>query len=232
MTGLIGYLQWYDMIYLLPGGIAMLLLLLSALGSGMHQGNHCGMGHGHLSSQTHSGHGHPGQGHQGAGHRSHGPQAASTIRTQQLSSFFGLGRVPAPLVYGSALLGWGLFGFWGTQFWQGILHLPIAFVLPSLVTALAGAFVTEKVTVETAFRFLPGDESYAVSAVELCGLTGTVAFPIDATRGRVHVYDTHGTLHDLSARAAPTQGVIPRGHTVLVADYDNARDQLIVEEAL
>ena len=84
--------------------------------------------------------------------------------------------------------------------------------------------------VEVVARFLPGDETYAVSAVDLCGQTGTAAFAVDTLRGRVHVYDAHGTLHDMSARLAPGEATIARGRPVLVMDYDPVRDQLIVED--
>lgn len=236
------YAQWYYLIYLLPGGVALLLLLLSALGGGMHH-HHAGVGHGHHGAAPH------GLGHHGAGHHApaahghstphghpaqpHGQARGSGTagRTPpSLTAFFGLGRVPAPLVWGSALLGWGVFGFWGTQFWEHHLPLPTAFALPALATALVGALVTEKATVEAASRLLPRDESYATSAVELCGLTGTVVFATDDARGRVHIYDAHGTLHDVSARSAPGQGQIARGHRALVTDYDAVQDQVIVEE--
>ncbi len=230
------YGQWYYLIYLLPGGVALLLLLLSGLGGGMHHhhglGHHGGQGLGHHAAGHHApaAHGHapshtPAQAHgqaRGAGTAGRTPPS--------LTAFFGLGRVPAPLVWGSALLGWGLFGFWGTQLWESHLHLPAAFALPALATALVGALVTQKATVETASRLLPRDESYAVGNVELCGLTGTVVFATDEARGRVHVYDAHGTLHDVSARSAPGQGQIARGRRALVTDYDAARDQVIVEE--
>lgn len=225
--------QWYYLIYLLPGGVALLLLLLSALGGGMRHGHHAGAGH-HSLGQGHHGAGHVAHGHTPAA--AHGPKhsaprtAASGSRTLPLLAFFGLGRVPAPLVWGSALLGWGVFGFWGTQFWQGLLHVPAAFALPALGTALVGALATEKVTTEAAARLLPRDELYATSAVELCGLTGTVAYPTDATRGRVTVYDAHGTLHDMSARTAPGMPPIARGRTALVVDYDAVKDEVIVEE--
>jgi hypothetical protein len=224
MAGLSEYAQWYYLIYLLPGGVALLLLLLSTLSGGMHHGHHGGIRHGGIK---HGGIKHGGIKH-GAGQQTH--PAMPIARTPFLTAFFGLGRVPAPLLWGSAFLGWGVFGFWGTQLWQSLLHFPAFFALPALATALAGAFATEKATVEAVSRFLPGDETYAVSAVELCGLTGTTAFPVDTVRGRVHVYDTHGSLHDLSARAAPGQGRIARGRTVLLTDYDAARDQMIVEE--
>ena len=225
--------NWYYLIYLVPGGIALLLLLLSALGGGMNH-HHGGAGHGHHApvSSVHT--------HTATAHTPHAPatshsqgqthKTSATVRGQTPLSFFGVGRVPAPLVWGSALLGWGVFGFWGTQLWQRGLHVPGLFALPALATALAGAFVTEKATVEAASRFLPNDETYATETVELCGLTGTVVFPVDGARGRVHVYDAHGTLHDMSARTAPNAPPVARGGKVLVVDYDAGRDKVIVEE--
>jgi len=237
------YLQWYYLIYLLPGGIALVLLLLSAVGGGLHH-HHVGIGHGHSGQGHHGGghHAHAAPGHAAhSGHQTHSQSqthsqnqihgAGSTERVPSRLTFFGFGRVPAPLVWGSALLGWGLFGFWATTLWESQLHLPIVFFLPALAMALAGAMVTEKVTVEAAARLLPPDESYATGTIDLCGLTGTVVFPTDAAHGRVHVYDAHGTLHDVSARSAPGQGQIARGRKVLVTDYDAVKDQVVVEEA-
>ena len=226
------YAQWYYLIYLLPGGVALLLLLLSALGGGMHHAHHGGQGH--------QGQGHQGQRHQGQGHQGHHAPTAQGTQTHELklslATFLGLGRVPTPLVWGSGLLGWGLFGFWGTQFWEQHGHQAAAFALPTfalpaLATALAGAVLTEKATVETASRLLPREASSATATVGLCGLTGTIVFAADDARGRIHIYDAHGTLHDVSARAAPGQGRIARGCRALVMDYDAARDQVIVEEA-
>ncbi len=222
------YAQWYYLIYLLPGGVALLLLLLTALGGGMHHAHHGGHGH--------QGQGHQGQGHQGQGHHASTAQGTQTHGLKlSLATFLGLGRVPAPLVWGSGLLGWGLFGFWGTQFWeqQGLqataFALP-AFALPALATALAGAVLTEKATVEAASRLMPREASSATATVGLCGLTGTIVFAADDARGRIHIYDAHGTLHDVSARAAPGQGRIARGRRALVTDYDASQDQVIVEK--
>jgi len=201
------YARWYYLIYLLPGGVALLLLLLSALGGGTHHAHHV-TPHG----------GHP------VSHRGGAEERASF-----LGAFFGIGRVPLPLVWGSWLLGWGLFGFWGTQFWEQ--HGRAAFLLPTLLTALAGAALTGGAPVAAASRLMPREMSSATGTVGLCGLTGTVAFATDDARGRVHVYDAHGTLHDVSARAAPGSGRIARGRRALVMDYDAARDQVIVEEA-
>lgn len=220
------YARWYYAIYLLPGGLALFLLLASALGHGMDNGDSADAGHADTGYAHHG----VGPGHLRTGHAKHGARASAAHKAPFLPTFFGIGRVPTLLIWGSALLGWGVAGFWGTQFWQNLLHVPAAFLWPALATALAGAFVTEKVTVEAVARFLPGDETFAVSAVDLCGLTGTTAFPVDEARGRVHVYDAHGTLHDVSVRLGPGQAKIARGRRVLLTDYDPVRDQLIVED--
>lgn len=217
--------HWYYLIYLLPGGIAMLLLLLSVVGGG---GRH------HRGSAGHRGTGSHGQRHSGPKH--HAPKASgacsgnATSLVQQILAFFKVGRVPGLFVWGSFLLGWGLFGFWGTRLWEGAFHNVAMFVLPSFVTALAGALAIAKLTGEMGARLLPSDESLATDTIDLCGFTGTAAFPVDETRGRVHVYDAHGTLHDARAVILAGQMPIPRGHRILVADYDAERGLLIVED--
>ena len=79
-------------------------------------------------------------------------------------------------------------------------------------------------------RMLPETESFAVTSVELFGCHGNVVYPVDTKHGRVHVYDSHGTLHEKEART--TAGSIPRGRSVIVLDFDEETNRLIVEEAL
>lgn len=139
------YGQWYYLIYLLPGGVAMLLLLLSAAGGG---GRHHRAAAGH---RVGGGHRHGGPKHQppkGAGAKA----AGAPNMAQQIVAYFGVGRVPGPFVWGSFLLGWGPFGFWGTRLWQDALDRPGLSVIPSFVTALAGALGMAKLTGELGAR--------------------------------------------------------------------------------
>jgi hypothetical protein len=260
-------LQWYYLMYLVPGGAAMLVLLISAFGgvrhhrTGAHGGHHAGAhgAHGAHHSGAHGargvhhagGHGPQGNAHTQA-HGSHGShlrvsgqprhgaaraqqgRAGAGVRQpflEQLSLFFGVGRVPLPFLLGGALMGWGLCGVWATEYWNHGPRGTEAFWLPPLVMAIAGAVAAEKLTATLGTRMLPQTESYAVSNVDLCGLTGSVVYPVGAERGRIHVYDEHGTLHETRARLAPGQPTIDRGRTVLVVDYDAAADQVIVEPA-
>lgn len=222
--------EWYYLIYLGPGGIALLLLLLSALsGGGRH--HRASAGHHHGGARLH--HGGPKMHHGGPKHAApkHGTKAnvPSHNAVQQTLAWFGVGRVPGLFVWGSALLGWGLFGYWGTRIFEASLHFPALFVLPALATAIFGAAATAKLTSEAGARLLPTENSTALDTVELCGLTGTVAFPVDEARGRVHVYDAFGTLHDVQAVVAVGQPPVARGQKVLVMDFDAARGLLIVE---
>jgi hypothetical protein len=245
------YGQWYYLIYLLPGGFALLVLALSAIaGAGRHHGG----GH-HAGHQAVGGHaGHHGAGHhdahapvhpngpkpenalRGAHHEAHLPRTAGEnsngprTALEQVLSAFGFGRVPLPFIWGSALLGWGLFGFWSTRILESWLHAPSRSAVLVAFVAAFGAGLTTRFITGTAARLMPQDESYATSTVDLCGQIGTVAFEVTEARGRVHVYDAHGTLHDSLARTAAGRGPIARGRKVLIADYDPSRDQLIVEE--
>jgi hypothetical protein len=254
------YSQWYYLIYLIPGGCALLVLALSALMSAGHDDSSGNAGHGGHdmsdasdvsdvsdASDTASSHelavghhdsldvnlGDHGAGAHGQHHAGHsdGDGDHHSLAHRMLTAA-GVGRVPLPFVWGSGLLGWGLFGFWGTQFLQGHLHAPGLFVGPSLAVALAGAVLTNKAITTVAAKVLPRDESYATSTVDLCGQIGTVVFEVSGTRGRVHVYDAHGTLHDARARIAGGGAPIPRGRKVLVSDYDPSADLVVVEEIL
>ena len=211
------YGQWYYTIFWVPGGAALLLLLLSSLGGGRH--------HKAGGGARHAGGG-PKHGAKAAGVK----HAAGPTAWQQMLAVFGVGRLPAPFVWGGALLGWGLFGFWGTRLWEAALHQPALFVLPSLVTAAVGALATVRVTAALGARLLPQEGSSALSTVDLCGQTGTAIYPVDEARGRVRVYDDFGTLHDVQAHVAPGSPLIERGRSVLVTDYDAAGDRVTVEE--
>ena len=252
------YLQWYYLMYLGPGASAMLVLLLSAFSGGGHHrvGHRSGVraaGSHHAQAQAHAGgsgikHGaasgirHGGARPAGAGGR-HGGQAKGGGRhravraavqkgfLEQLSLFFGFGRAPMPFLIGGSLMGWGLTGFWATQYWFQHSHGAGMFWLPALGEAVVGALVAGKFTAMIGSRLLPQTESCDVSNVDLCGLVGTAVYPIGEQRGRVHVYDDHGTLHETRARVAEGGGEIARGRNVLVVDYDAATDQLVVEPA-
>ena len=77
--------QWYYLIYLLPGGLA--LLLLSALGGGMRHGNHIGHSH-QAGNSCGSVSGRAGAGGQEAAGESHFREQPGTIERQKRKSLY------------------------------------------------------------------------------------------------------------------------------------------------
>ena len=198
-------------------------------GSGIKHSGGSGVKHG--GARASNTNGHRGAQAKGGGRRGAVRAALHGGVLEQLSVFFGFGRVPMPFLVGGALMGWGFTGFWATQYWVEHSHSMGFFWLPALGEAVAGALVAEKFTAVIGSRLLPQTESCDVSNIDLCGLTGTVVYPIGELRGRIHVYDDHGTLHETRARLAAGGEEIARGKRVLVVDYDPAADLLIVEAA-
>jgi membrane protein implicated in regulation of membrane protease activity len=143
--------------------------------------------------------------------------------------FFGMGRAPLPIVLGSLLIGWGLFGLAATDMLRPLFRFPALFVPPSLAIAVAGALVTAKLFAELSARLLPRDETYALSREGLLGLTGRVVYPVTETTGRIHLYDQYHTLHVVSARVAPGAPSIDKGSEVIVASSGPADRYVVVE---
>src|SRR5262249_44678697 len=139
---------------------------------------------------------------------------------QQFLGFFGIGRAPIPIVAGSMMIGWGLFGFGSVGWLEPILRFPALFVPPSLLIAFTGALLSAKLFGELAARLMPKDESYAITREGLLGLTGKVVYPVTETEGRVHVFDPFRTLHVLSARTPVGAEPIAKGTDVIIASMD------------
>ncbi len=148
---------------------------------------------------------------------------------RQLLGFFGVGRAPVPIVLGSLMIGWGLFGIGATELLHPVLLDPVFFIGPTLLVAGCGALLTAKLFGEIAARLVPDDESCAISRDGLLGLSGRVVYPVSRSGGRVQVYDQFRTLHTEPARVAPGSADIDRGTYIVVVSMDADRRYLIVE---
>jgi hypothetical protein len=246
-------LQWQYLIYLLPGGISALLLLLSSLRLG-HRGGHGGhSGHGAHSGGHAAAHGSQTGGSHGGAHirtahaggpkvqarlgkvevSRHGPNRENvTVSTNLLVYIMGADRAPVAMLLEAFCLVWGLCGYWANEFTVHAAHPTLAQMLPSAGIALGGGVIGARVAAEILARVMPQDESQDVSRDGLFGLTGEIVFPVSATSGRIHIYDEHGTLHDEMCRLAygePVVEAIVKGRTALVVDID-PQGHLLVEE--
>jgi hypothetical protein len=226
------WLRWYYLIYLLPAGVAVLLLLLSGLSAGGDSDGDAGdvgdtgdvsAGGGDISDAADV----AADGQDGDGGDLDDSESPGGARA--LLAFLGIGRAPLTLVLGSLMIGWGLFGLGANEILRPILKAPGLFVGPSLGIACVGGLICAKVSAELAARVMPKDESYAITRDQLVGLAGRVAYPVSETMGRVHLRDRFKTLHVASARVAPGQPPIERGTEIIVASMDPNRRYVVVE---
>ncbi len=246
-------LQWHYLIFILPMGAAAVLLLLSSLRLGHHSGHsgHHGPAlHGHAPA-AHAAHAAPhtapsGHGaHQttttghgaGSGRAAANGQKATdarphvTVSNHLVLNLTGANRAPLAMILEAFLLIWGVCGLWAHQL---MIHSeqPSPQKIGLLVgIALVGGVVGARVAASLIGRFMPQDETLIVSRNELIGLTGTVVFTASQTSGRIHIYDTFGTLHDETCRVAPGQLTIEKGRQAMVLDMDT-QGRLLVEEMI
>jgi membrane protein implicated in regulation of membrane protease activity len=224
---------------------------------GAHSGAPAHTGHtaGHSGPAAHAGHGHGTSTHgnhdaatdhaDGADQRTHpavrarmgkvevvrhGPNKENlTITTNFVLHILGVNRAPLLMLIEAFFLVWGMAGFWANQSLLHNANPSLREMLPSLAIALGAGVIGARIAAEVIGRAMPPDESLVVSRNGLFGMTGTVAFPVSATAGRIHIYDEFGTLHDEMCRVASDHPPIEKGHKVLVVDMDT-QGRLLVEE--
>jgi membrane protein implicated in regulation of membrane protease activity len=242
-------LQWHYLIFLLPMGIAALLLLLSSLRLGHHGGHGGHHVHGpalrghtpthaapHAGTGGHSAHAHASTGH-AADPKSAGSSARQgkdtrpnvTVTNHLVLNLTGANRAPLAMILEAFLLIWGVVGLWAHQLMAHAEQPSPRQILLLVSIALVGGVVGARVAASVIGRFMPQDETLIVSRNELIGLTGTIVFAASQTSGRIHVYDTFGTLHDEMCRVAPGHLTIEKGRTAMVLDMDT-KGNLLVEE--
>lgn len=199
-------LEWWNLIFLVPAALAVLYVLLLAVGAlpfddmGLHFDADAG----------HGGHDLPGD--------------------HDLLNILGVGRVPISVVLISFALLWGVIGWFATRAFQSIWAEPSVAFWPSLLAALVGSAGLTRVMTGLLSRLMPGTESYGAGSRELIGRLAETRYPVSATGGSVQVYDQHGSLHEVPARVLPGEAVIPAGARVVLWRYDDVAGSYLVTQ--
>ena len=240
MTPIATLLQWHYLIFLLPAGVSALLLLLSSVRMG-HHGGHAQSGHhsaghgpGHPHAPASGAHPHATgaarPGHATGKHAENGARRQVSSSAGLLLRLMGVGRAPLPMVLEAFFLAWGFCGFFANEILIPAGTAPgLIAMAPSLGAALAGGAIGARFASELISRLMPPEETLAVSRDGLFGMTGKIAFPVSVTAGRIHIYDSFGTLHDEGCRVAGGHPPIGKGRNAMVIDID-LQGNLIVEE--
>jgi hypothetical protein len=202
---------------------------------------------GHVGHHSPSGHHHPGgqvarHPHPSAPNGKHAPAGAGegngkgddrphvSVTTNFIWHLTGADRAPLMMIVEAFLMIWGICGLWANRLvLQGAQEPSPSKILAVLGIALVGGALGARIAATLIARILPRDETLVVSRDSLFGLVGTVAFPVSAEAGRIHVYDEYGTLHDETCRITPGHTAILKGRQAIVLDMD-LKGRLIVEE--
>ena len=222
-------LQVRYLIFLLPLGVSVFLLIASMLFSGGDDDN-AGDGSDGAEGGAESGGGDFDGGDAGGDGDFDGDGTGDGDSDGDGHHHSATTRTPRSLLLNGFSLAWGVFGMGANQvFFPQASEPGIGKFWPVLVVALFGGLAGAWAMKQFASRLMPGVQTQTVSRDALFGLTGTVLFAVSQTGGRIRVYDEFGSMHDESCRVAANVPAIAKGKRARIADRD-AAGRLLVEE--
>lgn len=200
---------WWNLIFVLPFGTALVFLVLQAVGA-MHLHD---------------------------GHDVHADHDADAVHHDlsvfdKALSLLGVGRVPLSLLLTSFALLWGFLGWASNTILQPLLGSPALFIVPSIAIALVGSALLTRGFASAMSRIMPATETYATSKRELLGREGVAASEISASFGRVRVKDEYGNLQEVSCRVKAGEQPIPDGAKVVLMSFDDDADSYLASSDL
>ncbi len=143
-------------------------------------------------------------------------------------SFFGAGKVPMAILMMSACFTWGAVGYLSNIYFENILKVPSVFIWPSMAIACISSFLLTSVAGRAMAKLMPSTESYASSNRDLINEHATVRYKITAKSGSASLYDEYGTLREVPCRVNSGELSIERGRRVLLLSYDRERKAFVV----
>lgn len=212
-------LSWWNLIYLVPLGLALVYLVVYAV-TGVSFGDADAQAElaAHVVADVHAdvdadadaaGDAH----HEAASETPAGSAAAG------LMSLVGVGKAPLSVLLMVLLVLWGVIGEIANHALIGVLGYGWLVALISAPVALVGSASLTGLIARLLARFAPSVETYAVKRQDLVDQVGEALYDIDEKFGLVAVRDARGNLYQLPARTG-TGPRIGKGTKVLLFDYD------------
>lgn len=233
MQGIAQLFEWWNAIFSVPLGIATLYLLVTTFlglehggAGGEHDLDH-DVDHGVEHDVDQDADAEAEAESDADGPLSHAAETPTPV--DDLLVFLGAQQVSLTLVLELFCIGWGVFGLITNSVLEPLLRQPLLFIWPAVAVALVGSTLLTRGTARLVARYLPREQTAALSRRELEGLVGRVVYSVDQRSGLVHVRDRYGALHQLAGRTET--GTIPHGDQVLVVEYVSDGDFYRVEPA-
>jgi membrane protein implicated in regulation of membrane protease activity len=194
---------WWNLLFLLPMAVSVVLLLISGLG---------GMGEADTDTDHDTDH-----------------SDADDSPLADALRHLGVGAVPLSLLAQAFLLFFGVAGLATNRLFM-VSANPERNVWASVAVALFLGLVGAFVLGALGRRFLP-TEGPALANRDLISRTGRVVFAVTENEGTVQVRDAGGTLHQIAARVPLGEEPIEAGQEVLVVSYDSEQGIFLVNES-
>lgn len=145
---------------------------------------------------------------------------------QTILSFLGVGKVPLSLLIICFCITWGVAGYVSNKMFSHALP-PALYVWVSLAIATVTSLVSVRVTSGVLARLIPNFVTDVVAREQLVGSQATVALPIGLSAGTAHLYDEHGGFHEIRCIAAPGEE-ISSGMKVSLLNYNQKEHVYVV----
>jgi len=135
-------------------------------------------------------------------------------------SILGIGKVPLSITIVSMLLLWGVIGWTSNSFLEEFIQTSTAYASISLAAAFIGSILLTSLISKGLVKILPSTETYASSREDLIGRVGTAISSVDSRFGRVRVLDAHRSMIDVTCVVDSEEIPIPEGSKVLLYEYN------------
>jgi hypothetical protein len=228
-------LSWWNLIFLLPLAVAVLFLLVNAIGLGTETSGDSELraesppglyeGASYDSAQDIN--------HEVAADHENGQdsndQDLNHSSSRVFLEFLGARRIPITWIFPIFFLSWGITGWLLNLRLSPNIREPIIFIWGSITGAsLVSCFVT-RLTSKLLWRFSRFSETYAKTEKELIGCEGEADYKITHESGMAQVYDDRATLHRICCRIEPQGVMIPEGNKILIVGYDGEEGFYVVK---
>ena len=203
------FLEWWNLIFLLPLGFSILYLALLAFSG--------------VSSDTDA----DLDADFDAGADSGEIEGDASILGKVLS-IIGIGKMPLGLVIIAAGLLWGMTGLIALPIFTRFFQFPEMAAWPAMAAAGIIAVSGTRLCGSILGRILPSFESGYVPDRKLIGEYAEVRFTVTERSGSAIIMDENGTLREVVCRVYPGEPAILAGKTVFLALYDSAEKVFMV----
>lgn len=211
-------IYWYNLVYVVPFCLGVVLLFLQTIGLG-----ETGLDHDVDHDVDHD------ADHDTDHDAEHGHDVESDQESllTQVALLMGFGKVPLSIIIMTFCFVWGVVGYLLTSILQPILRTPIMFFPPVfLVTLFLTIFVTGLVARIVA-KIMPKTSTFTTTHKDLIGKVGESLYPIDKEHGTIRVIDKFGNIQQYAAFTSDE--VYISGNTqVLIVNWDEERKAFLV----